>query len=186
VDADRIRRLRFAMSAGGREESWDRAGRAVAEVVDSGGTAAFATLGDPNLYSTFTYLAHTVRALVPEVAVDTVPGITAMQDLAARSGTVLAEGTERLALFPMTAGEERLREALSVFDTVVCYKGGRSLGRVLAAARDAGRLDDAVYGARLGLEGEDVRAAAEMEGQEGPYLSAVIIPAPREGRGGKL
>ena len=42
------------------------------------------------------------------------PGITAMQDLASRSGTVLLEGDERLALLPFTAGEERLREALGV------------------------------------------------------------------------
>ena len=76
----------------------------------STGTAAFATIGDPNLYSTFTYIAHTVRALVPDVIIETVPGITAMQDLAARSGTVLAEGEERLALVPYTAGDDALRE----------------------------------------------------------------------------
>ena len=84
--------LDFAMSdAASRDEHWDRAGAAIAEVARTG-TAAFATIGDPNLYSTFTYIAHTVRALVPDVIIETVPGITAMQDLAARSGTVLAEG----------------------------------------------------------------------------------------------
>ena len=58
-------------------------------------TVAFATIGDPNLYSTFTYLAQTVRALrCPGVDGRDRPGITAMQDLAARAGTVLAEGTE--------------------------------------------------------------------------------------------
>ena len=50
--------------AASRDEHWDRAGAAIAEVVRTG-TAAFATIGDPNLYSTFTYIAHTVRALVP-------------------------------------------------------------------------------------------------------------------------
>ena len=51
-----------------------------------------------------------MRALVPDVIIETVPGITAMQDLAARSGTVLAEGEERLALVPYTAGDASLRE----------------------------------------------------------------------------
>src|SRR5439155_1631678 len=77
----------------------------------SAGSIAFATIGDPNVYSTFTYLAATVRALLPAVEVTTVPGITAMQDLAARSGTVLVEGTETLALLPFTAGEPVLAEA---------------------------------------------------------------------------
>ena len=177
-------RLRFAMTADPRERqrSWDRAGEAIAAEVGTGRTAAFATIGDPNLYSTFTYLAETVRGLVAGVAVGTVPGITAMQDLASRSGTVLAEGDESLALFPLTAGEEGLRRALEVFDTVVCYKGGRRLPAVLAAARDAGQLDAAVYGAHLGLPGQTVRPAAEMDGRHGPYLSTVILPAQRGGR----
>jgi precorrin-2/cobalt-factor-2 C20-methyltransferase len=179
-----VMRLRFAMTTepGDRRRSWEHAGEAIASQVGAGRTAAFATIGDPNLYSTFTYLAETVLGLVDRVAVDTVPGITAMQDLAARSGTVLAEGDESLALFPLTAGEEGLRRALEVFDTVVCYKGGRRLPAVLAAARDAGQLAGAVYGAHLGLDGETVRPAAEMDGRQGPYLSTVILPARRPPR----
>ncbi|MFL5820213.1 MAG: precorrin-2 C(20)-methyltransferase [Solirubrobacteraceae bacterium] len=177
-------RLRFAMTTdpAARRESWDRAGEAIAAQVGAARTAAFATIGDPNLYSTFTYLAHTVRELVAGVSVETVPGITAMQELASRSGTVLAEGDESLALFPLTAGEDGLRRALEVFDTVVCYKGGRRLPAVLEAARDAGQLGEAVYGAHLGLAGETVCSAAEMDGRRGPYLSTVIVPAPRAER----
>ena len=174
-------RLRFAMTGdpGRRQASWDGAAEAIAGQLRAGATAAFATIGDPNLYSTFTYLAEAVRERVAGLEVSTVPGITAMQDLAARSGTVLAEGNESVALFPLTAGEDGLRRALEVFDTVVCYKGGRRLPAVLDAARDAGQLEAAVYGAHLGLAEETVCAAADMDGREGPYLSTVILPAPR-------
>jgi precorrin-2/cobalt-factor-2 C20-methyltransferase len=187
VEPERIERLGFAMrDADARARHWDRAGAAVAAVVAAGGTAAFATLGDPNLYSTFTYVAQTVRAAVPGVRVETVPGITALQDLAARTGTVLAEGVEPLTLVPYTAGDAPLRAALEGDGTVVVYKGGRDLPRVLAAVRDAGRLDDAVHGEQLGLEGEAVGAAGERAGGA-PYLSTVIVPARRDGaRGGKL
>jgi precorrin-2/cobalt-factor-2 C20-methyltransferase len=170
--------LDFAMSdAASRDEHWDRAGRLIAEVE---GTAAFATIGDPNLYSTFTYIAHTVRALVPDVVIETVPGITAMQDLAARSGTVLAEGEERLALIPYTAGDDKLREALASFDSVIVYKGGRHLPQVLGAVREAGR--EPVYGEELG------RAKQTLVAPDGraPYFSTVIAPPRREGRGGRL
>jgi precorrin-2/cobalt-factor-2 C20-methyltransferase len=182
-DRDLVR-LRFAMTSDPdrRRASWDAAAEAVAGALRDGATAAFATIGDPNLYSTFTYLAETVRERVPEVEVSTVPGVTAMQDLAARSGTVLAEGNESVALFPLTAGRDGLRRALEVFDTVVCYKGGRRLPAVLDAARDAGKIDGAVYGAHLGLAGETVCPAADMDGREGPYLSTVILPARRGAR----
>ena len=170
--------LDFAMSdAGARDEHWDRAGRLIAAV---SGTAAFATIGDPNVYSTFTYIAHTVRALVPDVIIETVPGITAMQDLAARSGTVLAEGEERLALVPYTAGDASLREALGSFDTVIVYKGGRHLPHVLDAVREAGR--EPVYGENLGRTGETLTAP---DGRA-PYFSTVIAPAKRAGRGSRL
>ena len=187
VAPERVERLGFAMrDEARRADSWDRAGAAIAEVVGDGGTAAFATIGDPNLYSTFVYVARSVRALVPGVAVETVPGITALQDLAARSGTVLAEGDERLALVPWPAGEERLREALDGFDCVVVYKGGRQLPRVLDTIRAAGRLGDSVYGEHLGLRGADVRAADERDGRA-PYLSTVIVPPPGgKARGARL
>ena len=187
VAAERIARLAFAMRDDeARAGNWDRAGAAIAEVVRAGGTAAFATIGDPNLYSTFSYVAETVRELVPGLVVETIPGITALQELASRSGTVLAEGDERLALVPWPAGETRLREALDGYDTVVVYKGGRHLPRVLDAIREAGRLEAAVYGEQLGLDDEDVGAAAEREGS-GPYMSTVIVPRRvAHGRGERL
>jgi precorrin-2/cobalt-factor-2 C20-methyltransferase len=184
LDEGRIRRLLFALSddAEARGRNWTNAARKVSGHLRNGRTCAFATIGDPNVYSTFTYLARMVRKTIPDVVVETVPGITAMQDLASRNGTVLLEGDQRLALLPFTAGERLLREALARFETVVCYKGGSRLGEVLDAADQAGRLEGAVYGARLGIGGEEVLPAAEMVGREGTYLSTVIFT----GRGAHL
>jgi precorrin-2/cobalt-factor-2 C20-methyltransferase len=190
VGHPRIRRVVFALNEredrDRREAAWDAAADETAGAFAAGaGTVAFATIGDPNVYSTFTYLAATVRARVPGLTVTTVPGITAMQDLAARSGTVLCEGTETLALLPLTAGMPAFRGALATHDTVVGYKSGRHLPEVLAAVRAAGRLDEAVHGACLGLPGEDIRPAAEVTGQA-PYLSVLLVPGRRAIRGGKL
>jgi precorrin-2/cobalt-factor-2 C20-methyltransferase len=190
VTHDRIARVAFALTEGAdlaeREAAWDGAAdAAVAAFAGGASVVAFATIGDPNVYSTFTYLAATVRPRVPGLAVATVPGITAMQDLAARSGTVLCEGRETLALLPLTAGLVPFKEALARFDTVVGYKSGSHLPEVLAAVRDAGRLDGAVHGVSLGLPGEDIRPAAEVTGPA-PYLSTLLVPGHRTHRGGKL
>ncbi|HEU5157816.1 MAG TPA: precorrin-2 C(20)-methyltransferase [Streptosporangiaceae bacterium] len=184
-------RVEFALSDRGgvtprRAAAWDAAARRVAQAFAGGAqTVAFATIGDPNVYSTFTYLAQTVRGLVADVRIETVPGITAMQDLAARSGTVLAEGTESLGLVTLTAGVASFRAALASYDTVVAYKFGSAAADVLTAVKDAGRLDGAVYGARLGLPGEDVRPARDLTGPV-PYLATLLLPAARTTRGGKL
>jgi len=149
VNEERVTRLLFALSndSEARERSWTNAARGVSEYLGLGKTCAFATISHQNVYSTFTYLARTLREILPEVQVETVPGITAMQELASRGGMVLLEGDERLALLPFTAGEAALREALSEFETVVCYKGGGRLPEVLRVAEEAGRLDGGVWGA---------------------------------------
>jgi precorrin-2/cobalt-factor-2 C20-methyltransferase len=177
LDAERVTRLLFALSddAEARERNWKNAAREVSGHLREGKTCAFATIGDPNVYSTFTYLARTVREMLAGVEVETVPGITAMQDLTSRGGTVLLEGDERLALLPFTTGEAALQNALAEFETVVCYKGGRWLPEVLRVADEAGRLEGAIYGARLGIEGEEVVEASEMAGRDGTYLSTVIF-----------
>ncbi|MDQ5812818.1 MAG: precorrin-2 C(20)-methyltransferase, partial [Actinomycetota bacterium] len=151
LEPGRIRRLLFALSGdeSARARNWENAATEVSEALREDKICAFATIGDPNVYSTFTYLARTVKEYMPGVEVLTVPGITAMQDLASRSGTVLLEGDERLALLPFTAGEDGLREALLGFETVVCYKGGSRMADVLRVAQEAGRLGGAVYGSRL-------------------------------------
>lgn len=191
VGAEKVVRVVFALNErtdrARREAAWDAAGARVAELLRTHGSVAFATIGDPNVYSTFTYLAHTIGELLPGTAVVTVPGITAMQALAARSGAVLTEGTEPLTLVPVTAGADVLREALKGPGTVVAYKFGRLAAEVATALRETGRTEDAVWGSALGLPEESIRPAAELADGPLPYLSTLIAPAPRDGgRGGKL
>jgi precorrin-2/cobalt-factor-2 C20-methyltransferase len=188
---ERVERLVFALNERSdrarRERHWDAAGRRVAEFLrETGATAAFATIGDPNVYSTFSYLTQTVRELLPDVAVETIPGITAMQDLAARSATPLVEGAEPLTLLPLAGAHDALDAALAGPGTVVAYKGGRKLGEVVEAVRAAGRLDDAVYGAHLGLPDELIAPLSDVDPLAAPYLSTVLVPARRNGRGGAL
>lgn len=191
VPEERLRRLSFALNerhdTARRERSWDAAGAVAADAFAAGAQlVAFATIGDPNVYSTFTYLAQTVRALRPAVQVETVPAITAMQDLAARSGTVLCEGTESLVLLPLTGNLDALRVAAAEFDNVVIYKSGPRMGAVLDVLRESGRLDTAVYGAALGLPDQDIRPAASIDSDVAPYLATILVPQAKSGRGARL
>ena len=150
VDADKIKRLEFALNDTGgvtprRAAAWRAAATTVAaEFADGASTVAFGTLGDPNLYSTFSYLAQTVRDLVPGVDVQTMAGITAMQDLASRAGISLAEGTEPVTLVPLNSGTAVLEAALASGGTVVGYKVGATASPAPQTLRDrlhqAGRL----------------------------------------------
>ena len=181
-----------------RTAAWDEAGRIVVEAFHGGShRVAFVTLGDPNLYSTFTYLGHTVAAAEPRIRIRTVPGITAMQDLAARAGVPLAEGQEPLTLVPAAGSEadralDTMDAALAGPGTVVVYKGGRHLDALVAAVERAGRTSHAVLGTDLGLPSETITrlagrdAASETPPGRAPYFTTLIAPPARGQRGGAL
>jgi len=98
VPEERIGDLEFPMTRD--EEELRRAWKAAAAEIAPrarDGTAAFVTLGDPNVYSTFGHLRRTFDAFYPDVAVETVPGVSAVTAFTTALGVEVAAG-ERLAL----------------------------------------------------------------------------------------
>src|SRR4051794_3587613 len=180
-----VERLVFAMTAGPeRTESHASAAAALLPHLDAGERVAFVTLGDPNIYSTFSSLAAVVREQRPGVAISTVPGIMAFQELAASARTVLLDGTEQLALVTALDGPGALDAALADRTrAVVVYKGGRHLPAIAKRLADAGRLDGAVMGELLGLPGERVVPVAEAADRPATYLATVIVPPSAEAPG---
>jgi precorrin-2/cobalt-factor-2 C20-methyltransferase len=203
-DADTVERLVFALSdpvtgpQQRRRRHWDSAAeRVAAHLTEEGGSAAFATIGDPSVYSTFGYLAATVRDLVPNVTIATVPGITAMQAAASAAGITLVEGSEPLTVLPVTRNVTAMREALGRHGTVVAYKGGRRLRELREAIEQAGALERAVYAEHLGTTDERVLPLSEVDLEDtvdasgrvvggAPYLSTVVVLPSRGARGEQL
>lgn len=174
-----VERVAFPMSGGtaARSAGHRAAAAAMAPHLDAGEAVAFATLGDPNVYSTFSSLVAEVRSLRPDQAVETVPGIMAFQVLAARSGTVLLDDSEELALVSAVDGPAQVHDALAdPGRAVVVYKGGRHLPEIARRLAEVGRLEGAVVGELLGLPGERVAPVAEMAGAPAAYLATVIVP----------
>jgi precorrin-2/cobalt-factor-2 C20-methyltransferase len=196
LDSGNVERLAFALSdpvdgsQRNRHEHWQAAAERVAEYLDGEAaehaTAAFATIGDPAIYSTFGYLADAVRQMVPNVRIATIPGITAMQAAASAAGMTLVEGAEPLTVLPMTRNVTTVRDAIDRHGTVVAYKGGRKLRELRDAIEQVGALDRAVYAEHLGTADERVLPLSEVDLGSAPYLSTVVVLPPRGGRGEQL
>ena len=188
--ATKLQRVPFSMAQRSgigtkRRQSWMASAKAAEQAfADGAATVAFATVGDPSVYSTFSYLAAYVRDAVPGLTVSVVPGITAMQALAAVSLTPLVEGTESLTLVPVTAGMEAVATALDTSDTVVAYKGGRQFRELLMLIRDHGR--DGILGVDVGLPSQRLIPLAEAENEQVPYFATVIVASVRTETGGRL
>lgn len=188
---ERIKRIPFSMretSGVGekRRASWQVSADAAITAFDEGArTVALATVGDPTVFSTFTYLRANVEERLPDVSVELSPGITAMQALSAASGRPLVEGKEVLALVPATVGMEKLGQVLDLVDSVAIYKGGRKLPDVVEQLRQRDR--QAVIGTDVTLESEQIVTLGEVaDTQALPYFSTVLTTPERTITGGKL
>ncbi|WP_436930812.1 cobalt-factor II C(20)-methyltransferase [Halosimplex halobium] len=164
VPAERIGDLDFPMTRD--EDELRRAWRAAAAEIAPrarGGTAAFVTLGDPNVYSTFGHLRRTLDAFHPEVAVETVPGVSAVTAFTTALGVEVTAGAS-LALREAARGA-----APTGPDRMVLFK-------VTDAPATHGKLVDAGYdvafGRRLYMEeGETVVTADPGEVDDRDYYT---------------
>src|SRR5205085_10127475 len=126
-------------------------------------------------YSTFHHLARLIVDARPDTQIETIPGIMAFQDLAARAHTVVLDGTERLQLVSAVDGPEAVDEALEDDDAaVIVYKGGRHLPAIAGRLEQKGRLDGAVFGELLGLTGQRIGAVKETGDAPAAYLAPVL------------
>lgn len=175
---------RVVIDIGGDEAVRRRSVEGAAELLlghlDRGELVAFAVLGDPNVWTIFSRVAAAVATRRPAVPVETVPGIMAFQELAARAGTVLAEGDEELTLLTLGGDAERLDPLLDdPARGLVVYKGGRALPALAAVLERRGRLGAAVLGEMLGLPGGRSVAVSAAADRPASYLATVIVPPQR-------
>ena len=175
-DDVRVLRLEFPMTRDKAvlREAWRVAAQTTQEVLESGKSAAFLTIGDPLVYSTFGYLMHTLAQSAPHLDVQVVSGITSFQAAAARTRTVLCENGETLRIIPGINSREDLDAALREADSAVILKAYRNLPAITEALRAAGRLDSCVLASHVEQPGERVRHGIDPEEGTPPYMSLVL------------
>ncbi|MBW1646324.1 MAG: precorrin-2 C(20)-methyltransferase [Deltaproteobacteria bacterium] len=180
LDGCRARRetLVFAMAPAmaDRRRAWQENAARVAAALEAGDDCAFVTIGDPLLYSTYTYLLREVRRRLPAVAVETIPGITSFQALAAANNLPLAEDRETMTVIPAWTESCLADPLLAAADTLVLLKTYRRRDAILAALREHGFADQGcLYASRLGLPDErQARGYEAIAAEPESYLSLII------------
>jgi precorrin-2/cobalt-factor-2 C20-methyltransferase len=162
------------------ENGWRASVQEVAIELRSGRNAAFLTLGDPMLYSTYIYLLRGLKKELPELEVDTVPGVTSVSAAAALTGFPIGEGDEKVVIVPSSGDIGELGELLDRFDTLVLMKVARNLQGIIALLEDRGLLDRAVMVSRAGFPQQSI--VEELQTLKGchedvGYLSTILIKA---------
>ena len=174
----RVENLGFPMSRDEEvlNDAWEKNAEAVAETLDQGLSAAFVTLGDPLVYSTFGYLLKTIRKIRPDLPVVIVPGITSYQAAAARTETILTESRQNLLITTGVGQDPKLKGLLEASDNTVILKTYKSFPFICDTLEELGMDRNAVLVSCLDQEGERVvRNIKELRGEKLPYLSLLIV-----------
>lgn len=174
----KVRVLNFEMSKnlGRLQDSRLRAAEKISEKLEGDAEAAFITLGDPFLYSTYTYIMEKIMSWKPEVEIITVPGITSIAACTSARNLPLVEGKENLAVISNLQDEKQLEKILSIFDTAVILKLSRNFDIVYPVLERLGLKDNVLIGSRCGLEAETYTENIEtLIDQKIDYLSLMII-----------
>jgi precorrin-2/cobalt-factor-2 C20-methyltransferase len=157
-------------------DAWGNNGRQVVEVLKNGKDAAFITLGDPLIYSTFGYVLKAVQKTHPEIPIKIIPGITSYQAGAAATGRILVEGNESLVVISGVVGAERLKQVIDRTDCVVMLKVYRNYGEILDALNELDLTAESVLVSRCGLDGEEiVWNLTDRDNSPPHYMSHLII-----------
>lgn len=160
-------------------KAWEDGARVLLEELKQGKSVAFITLGDPSLYSTYSYLLNIMQAELPQECIITVPGITAMAAAAASINLPLATGDEPLLILPST---EDVSEYLG-FPNIVLMKVSRRLPEMLSLLEEKGRK--AVLLTRLGQPEEKIRwepKSSDFKSEKIDYLSLLLVKTDLMGR----
>ncbi len=164
-------------------QAWDAAFAKIGERLKSGRSVAFATEGDPSLYSTFGYLLGEAPRRWPGIRVEVVPGVSSIAAVPAVLGAPLADGLERIAIIPANYGVTDLVTILNTFDTTILMKIGSEMPKVIEALERTGLLHKAAYVAKATMPEQkvttDLRA---VRGERGDCF-AMIVVARRERSG---
>lgn len=173
----RVIRLGFPMS---RDEdtlqsAWVENARLVLKELEAGHDAAFITLGDPLLYSTFAYLLRTLRTLAPDQEVTVVPGITSFQAVAAATQTVLAESAQNLLILPGIREAKDLRKSLEGADNAVILKAYTNFSAIREQLRTFPTPTHCVFASRMGMKEQFITRSLDEAPDNPTYLSLMLL-----------
>lgn len=102
--------------------AWRQATEQVWVYLQKGLDVAFACEGDISFYSTFTYLAQTLKSHHPEVEISHIAGVSSPFAGASALGLPLTCQEEKLAILPALYCPEELEKALDWSEVVVLMK----------------------------------------------------------------
>ncbi len=155
------------------EAQWEANADAIEAMLAEGKDVVFLTLGDPMVFSTYSYVLRYLQQR--GLPTDTLSGVPSFCNLAAQIGIPLTQGEESLGVVAMTQSEEEVRAILDVHKNVVIMKVSANNAFLAEELEKRGLEKSFVLVSNIGMA--DQRITRDIEDLKGkvPYLSTMLI-----------
>jgi len=139
-----VRQLIFPMikDFGKLKENWKNNAKEITDSIRNGKKTIYLTVGDPSLYSTWSYIYKELIEKHKDIEVEIVPGITSIFSFSAEIKTPIGEGEEIIGIVPACYDLERLKIAAKCCDTLIFLKDGRYFNSVIETLITSGFPED--------------------------------------------
>lgn len=156
--------------------AWELAAAKVALNLQQGEDVAFACEGDISFYSTFTYLAATLRQRHPQLAIQMIPGVSIPMAAAAVLGMPLTKQEQRLAIIPALYRVSELVKVLEWAEVIILMKFSSVYPEIWQILAEYNLLEKSVVVEKATLPEEMVyRNLSDRPNLQLSYFSVMIV-----------
>ncbi|MDD4691249.1 MAG: precorrin-2 C(20)-methyltransferase [Eubacterium aggregans] len=155
------------------QKQWAENADAIEVMLKDGKDVVFLTLGDPMVFSTYSYIMEFL--VERDIEVVTLSGIPSFCNLAAQVGIPLTQGEESLGVVAMTQPMEEIRAILDAHKNIVVMKVSADNAKLAEELKTRGLEKQFILVSNIGMDTQSVVRDIEVLAGKIPYLSTVLI-----------
>lgn len=155
------------------EKQWQENADKIELLLNEGKDVAFITLGDPMVFSTYSYVMEYL--LKRQIEVITLSGVPSFCNLGAQLNIPLTQGEESLGIVAMTQPEDEIKAILDVHQNIIVMKISANNAWMAAELEARGLEKSFVLVSNIGMETQQVVRDIDVLKKKIPYLSTLLI-----------
>tara|TARA_B110000305_G_C19353842_1_gene595712 strand:- start:517 stop:1254 length:738 start_codon:yes stop_codon:yes gene_type:complete len=154
--------------------------KGISEALFESKTVGYITIGDPFIFSTYSYTLNALLEIIPDLTHRTFPGISSFQAVASACSWPLGEGKERILILPCPDDMNELEKEIQTHDIVILMKIGKRYEKVRHLISKLNIEENCCLGHRVGTSDESIFNGSLPEEKTFGYFTTMLIRAEKQ------
>lgn len=154
------------------KEKWEENAITIKKALEKG-DVVFLTLGDPFVFSTYSYILDYLKDY--EMDVETIPGISSFSGIASRLNIPLTQGDQSFAVVSLSKDEENIREIIKLHNSIVIMKVSLNPELLYQILKEENLENNFILVTSVSTDKEEIITDIEALTGKIPYMSTMLI-----------